>query len=77
MRAISKMGHVSGSGYRWTREGYVNLQGGTDPAANEYHSIVLGGKQITKLVIVSLKPKLAAQIRHLDLSFNPEVRSKH
>jgi len=66
---------IKGSGYRWTREGYVNLQGGTDPAANEYHSIVLGGKQITKLVIVSLKPKLAAQIRHLDLSFNPELES--
>jgi len=64
---------IKASGYRWTRDGYVNLQGGIDPTANEYRSILLSGGTITQLVLVSLNSNIAAQIKHLDISFNSEL----
>lgn len=66
---------VKGNGFRWPWEGYVNLRGGLDPTTKDFNSNVLSGNSIDKLVLGPLNPKLAAEIKHLDISFNPELKS--
>lgn len=63
------------SAVRWNRDGVVNLRGGIDPMSGEVHSPWLNGATVKKLVIGPLSPKLAGEIKHLDISNNPQLES--